>query len=328
MVVKRGRIESFDILKSIAIFLVVWCHVLQFWGHHLFDYTFTTVVYSFHMPVFMIIAGYLFEPKLHKGIVEMGIQRFERLIIPSVAGGLIVLLYTAFHKSIGLYDILHLPFYCWFLSSLFFCCILYSLLSRIFKEHVIAETVVLSLIVLFLPGAEYLKYMVPFFGVGICLSKAGALDKIESYPWAIVMTLISIVLLLFVWSPEYTIYKTQCPSLHSFSRFAPWKAYFIRLITGTCITISLMGIAAHIKLSTRVKKTVLLISNSTLGLYLFQSIVFDCTKDHISLPDWGIFGMMGISFIISVLLVAVLELIIVIVRKNKISARILLGEKN
>lgn len=119
MDVKRGRIESFDILKSIAIFLVVWCHVLQFWGHHLFDYTFTTVVYSFHMPVFMIIAGYLFEPKLQKGIVEMGIQRFERLIVPSMAGGLIVLLYTACHQSVGLYEILHLPLYCWFLSSLF-----------------------------------------------------------------------------------------------------------------------------------------------------------------------------------------------------------------
>lgn len=191
----------------------------------------------------------------------------------------------------------------------------------------IAETVVLSLIILLLLGAEYLKYMVPFFGVGICISKAGALDKIESYPWIIVLTLISLVLLLFVWNPEYTIYKTQCPSLKSFSSFATWKAYIIRLITGTSITMSLMGIAAHIKLSTRVKNTVLLISNSTLGLYLFQSIVFDCTKNHISLPDWGVLGMMAISFILSVLLVAVLELIIVIVRENKISAFILLGEK-
>lgn len=90
---------------------------------------------------------------------------------------------------------------------------------------------------------------------------------------------------------------------------------------------SLMGIAAHIKLSTRVKKTVLLLSNSALGLYLFQSIVFDCTRGYVSLPDWGVFGMMAISFIVSVFLVAVLELFLVVVRKNKISARILLGEK-
>ena len=76
MAVKRGRIESFDILKSIAIFLVVWCHVLQFWGHHLFDYTFTTVVYSFHMPVFMIIAGFFIRTKASKGHCGNGDSAF------------------------------------------------------------------------------------------------------------------------------------------------------------------------------------------------------------------------------------------------------------
>ena len=123
------------------------------------------------------------------------------------------------------------------------------------------------------------------------------------------------------------IYITKCPSYNSFFNIALWKAYWIRLITGTSVTMSLMGIAAHIKLSTRVKKTVLLLSNSALGLYLFQSIVLDCTRGYVSLPDWGVFGMMAISFIVSVFLVAVLELFLVFVRKNKISARILLGEK-
>ena len=57
----KQRILSVDFVKFISIFLVVWCHVIEgidtdgFWQnsvHH--------VIYSFHMPLFMLISGYLF----------------------------------------------------------------------------------------------------------------------------------------------------------------------------------------------------------------------------------------------------------------------------
>lgn len=320
-----NRIESFDLLKCLAIFLVVWCHVIQFWGNHLFDYAFPTYVYAFHMPVFMVLAGFLFEHKLKTDLVKTSLKQFTRLIVPSFTGGVIVLIYTLFIRKIGMYDILHLPFYCWFLSSLFVCSVLYLLLSRVIN-NVFVETIALSFLVLLLPGAEYLKFMVPFFGVGLCLSRWNALSGIKSKPWTIVASLVSVLLLVFVWKSDYTIYITKSPTYNSLLNIELWKAFFIRLIVGTSITIALIGIASQFKMRGRFKEKVTRLSRDTLGVYLLQSIMFDCTKRYISLPDWGELGTVAISFIITIVLVGVICLAIFLIRRNNLCSRLLLGE--
>ena len=57
---KRGYI---NFLRGIAIFLMLWGHAIQGMSNGQFDYfedNMFKLIYSFHMPLFMMISGYLF----------------------------------------------------------------------------------------------------------------------------------------------------------------------------------------------------------------------------------------------------------------------------
>jgi fucose 4-O-acetylase-like acetyltransferase len=59
----RKRNVLLDYFKGIAIFLVVWGHCLQYAANASYDFFSNEVfivIYSFHMPLFMFISGYLF----------------------------------------------------------------------------------------------------------------------------------------------------------------------------------------------------------------------------------------------------------------------------
>ena len=97
--------EEIDIIKGIAILLVVIGHSFpdeeigwNIVGKNSFAYYFTQWIYSFHMPIFYISAGFLFIPKLQKMRIGANLlKRFNRLMIPYL---FFSLLYT-FIKTIG-----------------------------------------------------------------------------------------------------------------------------------------------------------------------------------------------------------------------------------
>lgn len=58
--VKRDR--TIDIIKGVAIFLMLWGHCIQCGYLDLYDFYENPVfkaIYSFHMPLFMLVSGYL-----------------------------------------------------------------------------------------------------------------------------------------------------------------------------------------------------------------------------------------------------------------------------
>lgn len=55
--ISRNRISYIDQLKGIAIFLVVLGHVIEHNAGR--DNFLWTLIYSFHMPLFMFVSGYL-----------------------------------------------------------------------------------------------------------------------------------------------------------------------------------------------------------------------------------------------------------------------------
>lgn len=84
---ERHHIVSFDYLKGIAIFLVVWTHCIQYICGQTFDNPFYALAYTFHMPLFMIISGYLFAKKLSATLIENVRAQFIRLMLPNIMGG-------------------------------------------------------------------------------------------------------------------------------------------------------------------------------------------------------------------------------------------------
>ena len=82
--------ESFywDLVKGAAIFLMLWGHCIQYCA--LDDTTFMgnsvfRTIYSFHMPIFMLVSGYLFFFSFQKRNLEELLQhRIQGMLYPIV----------------------------------------------------------------------------------------------------------------------------------------------------------------------------------------------------------------------------------------------------
>ena len=100
---EKKRDISFDIAKGIAIFLVVWGHVLQqgipaaVEEHYIFK-----TIYAFHMPLFAVISGYFFYfsakklKELGAGDIYLYVTHCENTIFDGelITGDLIKHIYT------------------------------------------------------------------------------------------------------------------------------------------------------------------------------------------------------------------------------------------
>ena len=77
-----------DIVKGFAIFLMLWGHCIQYCALNDFDFFENPVfkfIYSFHMPLFMLISGYLFAFSCKKRELRtLLIHRTQSLLQPIV----------------------------------------------------------------------------------------------------------------------------------------------------------------------------------------------------------------------------------------------------
>ena len=87
--IQKKRDVSLDIAKGILIFLVVWGHSIQFGlgyeygdaGKYWHDYVYRAI-YTFHMPLFMAISGYLFYYSNKKSFKDVITSRLKSIGIP------------------------------------------------------------------------------------------------------------------------------------------------------------------------------------------------------------------------------------------------------
>lgn len=121
------RVIYVDLLKVFAIFLVVWGHCMQ----HLSEVpTSTNAVFlwisSFHMPLFMSLAGLFAERTFNRPFKDYLSKRSKQLLLPWISWSLILLTVIFLldgKRSIS--DVIRLFFNSlWFLKSLFICGIL------------------------------------------------------------------------------------------------------------------------------------------------------------------------------------------------------------
>lgn len=135
----RKRLQSMDLLKFLAIFLVLWGHTEQYLLSG--DYAERAVyrhIYSFHMPLFMMISGFFFAMTAKPGVTKNIIAKIRQLILPAVCGALILVLPSAiFHRHLPSYESIYnaeLHGF-WFLKSAFACSLLGLFPFLIFRSH-------------------------------------------------------------------------------------------------------------------------------------------------------------------------------------------------
>lgn len=79
---EKERLKSVDIAKGIGIILVVWAHARG---------PGSTWIYQFHMPLFFLISGYLFNSKT--SIREFVIRKIKSLYLPFVIWNSAIILF-------------------------------------------------------------------------------------------------------------------------------------------------------------------------------------------------------------------------------------------
>lgn len=169
-----------DCVRGVAVFLMVWGHAIQCGNGQLYiseqsyysDPLFRAI-YSFHMPLFAILAGYLLSSSLStKSSLEVMKNRIISLGLPILTWGTIdfVIAFLAGEKSTGLFAVIKLGFYSiigslWFLWAILLCTILVVLNQRFFSNSLYGHALITA-VCLFIPdrfNLGFAKFLYPFF---------------------------------------------------------------------------------------------------------------------------------------------------------------------
>ena len=174
-----------NILRGVAVFLMIWGHCVQYCipvGIDFFENFIFKFIYSFHMPLFMLISGYLFNSSLNKrSLNEIITHRVSSLLYITIAGGIFIWILTSMIHNLMLRNVSILIDGKW-LSSVtelwFIWSVLASTLIVSFAYKKI-NNVYLRILVLILgagftlvfPNGELNLYMYPYFLLGFLYSK-------------------------------------------------------------------------------------------------------------------------------------------------------------
>ena len=318
--ISRNRISYIDQLKGIAIFLVVLGHVIEHNAGR--DNFLWTLIYSFHMPLFMFVSGYLayvtfrLERLSFFNILLYVGKKCRTLLLPFLTWGILIpfFLLRNTDKSLGLYTYDYINIWgggLWFFATLFVLSILfviYKCMERLFpRMHMYMDILTLCLLgsILFLiykyftiPGmlgifAEGLRSVISYF----LFYFAGVL--VGKYKWLDVFfsdrRIFSVLLFLFV--VLFSLFTYDMSSVFN-------QAMKVVL---ACLAIPCMVyIVRHIVWNKRIDDIVQCFGRESLSIYVTHNGPFAfmlCLNDVLPLSDvnnlYSIFLFFLISLFIS-----------------------------
>ena len=347
----KKRNHFLDLVKACAIILVVIGHNIQcgsgenylkeelFFDNIIFKY-----IYSFHMPLFMLISGYFFAYGINKEAKDIFINKFKSLIVPILTWAifpLVIFIAVKFLKnefsiiSTIRYYIYYSIHYLWFLWAVFWCSLIVLITNKIFKDKILIYVFIFTVSFL-IPDSYNLalyKFMFPYFIIGYLYKKYNCqekLSKIYNSNYFICISGAIFFILLYYFERESYIYVSKHTILNKdiINQLSiDLYRYFIGFI-GSIFTLSLL-----IKIYNIIKKQIifkennfiLTIGKNTMGIYIISGFIntyiLNRVTSFITYPNFFIIG------IESVLVILISILIIKFIQRYKILNKILLGAK-
>lgn len=184
--IENKRNNFIDVAKGLAIFLMLWGHCIQYCvggsNVYYFDNAVFKTIYSFHMPLFMLISGYLFSFSFAKrNLKELLARRVQSLVQPIIFCSLFNYLFTTviFQAIRGDFSVLFNGKWLenlsslWFLWSVLAASIIVAVVCKICKNlpsQILLLVLLLPTVAIF-PNAKENLAVYPYFVLGFFYGK-------------------------------------------------------------------------------------------------------------------------------------------------------------
>lgn len=180
----QHRVETFDIAKALGIILVVIGHFNPADSPSWWLNT-TACIYSFHMPLFLAMSGFLYAMTSRRGdYFSFAWKKVKRLMIPYLSTSLVVITFklltqgqaavehpVSAHTYLELFYLPAAGFFLWFVWALFE---MFLLVRVVNSRHYRLGLFVVSIVIYFLPWPwpemfclEQLRGMMVYFMAGV-----------------------------------------------------------------------------------------------------------------------------------------------------------------
>ena len=340
-----------NVVKGTAIFLMLWGHCIEGCANgsfSAFEHPVFRLIYTFHMPLFMLVSGYLFFFSFRKrDLKPLLIHRTQGLLQPILLGGvlgrvLMVTMYNAIGYEMSPLNGALMPglFTFWFLWCVLFCSIAVGIACKVTEKWYLQMLLLIpgAGLILLLPAKDLNLCMYPFFVMGFfyAMYRERIPDRIKKLRYA---ALIVYPALLPFYETQHSFYITPVYS-RQIGITASFLLNLYRTSVGLAGSLFVMTILWELirrgkeqGLCSKLSAPLALMGKYSLQLYCISTIMIsgylpELYPRFVAAVGYNVFeGRMGLfSYVFTPLLAAayalVMGLMVVILKKLKIHSLI------
>lgn len=323
------RVFWIDSLKGILMMLVVLGHTIQyifvdsFDNNHVWNY-----IYSFHMPAFMAVSGWLsYRVGGGKNRLSIIIRRFQQLIVPYFAWEMIYRLLNGNLSGESLIKIFTHPYY-WFLWVLFFIIVTFQFGDWLSVKYKIKQEIIIILLGLMFTaimvigevrifGFQFIAYYYVFYILGYYIHK---------YPKFLLSSNFCLIVMVVIWAIMAWFWNMHelPPFLVSIPLPKAMMQYSYRFITGMIAIYVILCVAPKFMNIVSIwNKPLIELGKISLGIYVVHLLLIPYIT-HFIVSFTNCFGTaIIISFVFAV---AISWMIVWLFGKWNLTSKLLLGK--
>ena len=280
------RLVWIDVVKVIAIFLVLWGHFVMYTGPECLGNPVYHFIMSFHMPLFMVMSGFFANKLVDRRLKDVLVSKFLQLILPALVFSIPLWLLNRYflQTQVSIWNALYYCF--WFLKSLFVSICLFYAGFKVFKRSWVGllVVVVISQWLDFIPHLRFLQLgrMFPCFVLGYVLNNYKELFFKYAKVIAPVCT-VGFVLLLSKYDEEIIALSASLSTYYSLGG-RMWLLLFYKLLIGIVGSLGVMSIIYILCSKLNGNKMLELLARGgryTLAIYILQSFLVESLLRHL-----------------------------------------------
>lgn len=319
--------------------------ILVFLGHAIqqadaincYDNIIFDIIYSFHMPLFMLVSGYLFWSSYLKnknGIGSLILKRTRSLLLPLITFSVLLVPKTLLSSYMGGHDITVKLIigsfwnsfsgnFLWFLWAVLFSVCLSSLALKISQKFSLLWCLAFFILALLVPDTliyPMYKYLFLFFITGLYFHKYNLIQKLNKKCYVYGGLVIGIAYIIIMQRFSRAYFEYDMDIIHCISN-TQISVFFIRYV----LAYLGCGLALMIIWYGRSKLRIFTsVGRKSLGLYTFQCFILTWLNNRLDFIDDIYLSSLCIFVFVYSLTIFVLKLS----EKNKFTRILFLGYSN